>query len=153
MKHPYEDILSLPRPVSTRHAPMSLWDRAAQFSPFAALTGYDAAVAETARLTESPIELDVDAAAEINERLLFLRTHLSDSPRITVTHFVPDDRKSGGAYVTITGIVRKLDSLNQWLLLEDGTRIFFGDILAMESPLFPALTKETAPLLDEEDIK
>lgn len=140
MKHPYEDILNHPRPVSKKHLPMSLWDRAAQFSPFAALTGYDAAVAETARLTETPIELDVDAKAELNEKLLFLQRRIS--PQVTVTYFVPDDRKAGGTYVTVTGVVRKLDSLNQWLLLEDGTRIFFGDILDLESPLFPAASRE-----------
>lgn len=150
MKNPYEDIWDLPRPISKTHAPMSLMDRAAQFSPFAALTGYDAAVAETARLTQQPLELDVDAMAEINEKLLFLRAHISQSPQVTVTYFVPDNRKAGGAYVTVTGAVRKLDSLSHYLLLNDGTRIFFGDILAMESPLFPALSKETPPFGEED---
>lgn len=141
MKHSYEDILNLPRPVSKTHVPMSLLDRAAQFSPFAALTGYEAAVAETARLTERPLELDVDAKAEINEKLLLLRTHITQSPQVTVTHYVPDDRKAGGAYVTVTGTLRRLDSLNKWLLLDDGTRIFFGDILTLDSPLFPSIPK------------
>lgn len=141
MKHPYEDILHLPRPVSQKHAPMSLQDRAAQFSPFAALTGYDAAVAETARQTEQPIELDVDAKADLNEKLLFLHDHILKSPTVTVTYFTPDDRKIGGTYVTVTGRVYKLDSLNKWLLMEDGTRIFFGDILILESPLFPTLSR------------
>lgn len=143
MKHPYEDILNLSRPVSKTHPPMSLLDRAAQFSPFAALTGYDAAVAETARLTERPLELDVDAKAELNEKLLTLRTHLSQSPQITVTYFVPDDRKAGGSYVTVTSTVRKLNSLEKWLLLEDGTRVFFGDMISLEISLFSSPSKES----------
>ncbi len=142
MKHPYEDIINLPRPVSKTHAPMSSLDRAAQFSPFAALTGFDAAVAETARLTEHSLELDVDAQAELNEKLLSLSTQLSRSPQVTVTYFVPDDRKAGGAYVTVTGTVRRLDSLNKWMLLEDGTRIFFGDILSLEGPVFSPTARE-----------
>lgn len=142
MKSPYEDIIRLSRPVSKNHKPMSLQDRAAQFSPFAALTGYDAAVAETARLTQTALELDVDAQADLNEKLLFLQRRISQGPRITVTHFVPDAYKAGGAYVTTTGILRKLDSLGKWLLLEDGTRIFFGDIASLDSPIFPSLSKE-----------
>ncbi len=143
MKFPYEDIINLPRPVSKAHAPMSLSDRAAQFSPFAALSGYEDAVEETARLTQRPIELDVDAKADINEKLVLLYAHLAQSPQVTVTYFAPDTRKAGGAYVTVTGPVRRLNRLDKWLLLEDGTRIFFGDILTLESPLFPALPKET----------
>lgn len=150
MKSPYEDIIHLPRPISKTHIPMSLQDRAAQFSPFAALTGYDAAVAETARLTETAMELDVDAQAELSEKLLLLQRRISQAPSVTVTHFVPDLRKAGGTYVTTTGILRKLDSLNQWLLLEDGTRIFFGDILSLDSPIFPALPREIPPIPSEE---
>lgn len=145
MKSPYEDIIHLSRPISKNHPPMSMQDRAAQFSPFAALTGYDAAVAETARLTETALELDVDAQAELSEKLLILQRRLSQAPQITITHFVPDNRKAGGTYVTTTGALRRLDNLNQWLLLDDGTRIFFGDIASLDSPIFPALPKEISP--------
>ena len=133
MKHPYEDILSLPRPVSKAHAPMSLLDRAAQFSPFAALSGYEDALAETARLTETPIELDVDAKADINEKLVCLQTHIAQSPQVTVTYFEPDIWKAGGAYVTVTGIVRKLNPLEKWLLLDSGAKVFFGMFLCHSS--------------------
>ncbi len=150
MSSPYEDIIHLSRPISKTHAPMSLMDRAAQFSPFAALTGYDAAVAETARLTETAMELDADAQAELSEKLLLLQRCLSQAPQVTVTHFVPDNRKAGGAYVTTTGTLRRLDSLNQWLLMEDGARIFFGDIASLDSPIFPSLPKETLPVQPED---
>lgn len=146
MKFPYEDILNLPRPVSKAHAPMSLLDRAAQFSPFAALTGYEDALAETARLTQTPIELDVDAKAEINEKLQCLQGCIAQSPFVTITYFEPDIWKAGGAYVTVTGTVRKMNSLEKWLLMEDGTRIFFGDILTLDSPLFSSMAKERGTL-------
>lgn len=142
MRSPYEDIIHLSRPVSKTHAPMSLLDRAAQFSPFAALAGYEDALAETARLTETPIELDVDAKADLNEKLVCLQAHIAAFPQITVTYFEPDLWKAGGAYVTVTGTVRKLNSLEKWLLLDNGTRIFFGSILSMEGSVFSGISRE-----------
>ncbi len=136
MTNPYEDILYLPRPVSQTRARMSLLGRAAQFSPFAALTGFDGAVAETARLTREKICLDVDAWTELNRKLLWLRDTLEDMPKITVTYFVPDQRKEGGAYVTAEGRVQRMDTVEKWLVLEDGKKIPFGDILNVEGELF-----------------
>lgn len=151
MKKAYEDIICLSRPVSKAHVPMSLLDRAAQFSPFAALSGYEDALAETARLTEAPIELDVDAKADLNEKLVCLQTHIAQSPQVTVTYFEPDIWKAGGAYVTVTDAIRRLNSLEKWLLLDNGTKIFFGDILALESPLFPTLVRKESPFLSEKE--
>ena len=94
----YDDIIRLSRPVSEKHPRMSMTDRAAQFSPFAALTGYDAAVQETARRTDARIELDEDAKEEIDRRL----RQLQPGEPVTVTYFRPDDRKAGGAYLTVT---------------------------------------------------
>ena len=130
----YEDILYLPHHVSGTRRQMSMTDRAAQFSPFAALTGYDAAIRETARLTDSSVDLEGDEKAVLNGRLQLLSRCLDREPRITVTYFVPDRRKSGGAYETVEGRVRKIDPLEQALFLEDGTHIPFDRIRYLEEP-------------------
>ena len=113
----YDDIIDLPHHVSETHPPMSRADRAAQFSPFAALTGYDAAVRESARVTEQRIELDEGVKAELNARLNCILEHLSEHPQVSITYFMPDEKKSGGAYRTVTGAVRKLDSFAKTLSL------------------------------------
>ena len=125
----YEDIINLPHPVSRTRVRMSPMDRAAQFSPFAALTGYDAAVEETARLTCQRIELDEDARIELNEALVELARRLAESPKAAITHFVPDERKAGGSYVVTEGVVRRIYSQEGYLTLEGGFAIFFRDIL------------------------
>ena len=102
---------------------MSNQDRAAQFAPFAALTGYDGVLAETARLTDRELILDMGAEAELDEKLRMLRDELHQCPQITLTYFQPDNRKSGGAYVTITGRVKKLDEYENVLILSDGTTV------------------------------
>ena len=119
----YEDIIHLSRPVSPRHLPMSHYDRAAQFAPFAALTGYDAVIAETARLTDGEMFLDVGAEAELDGKLREIREQLHQHPRVTVTYFRPDSRKQGGAYVTISGKVKKIDEYAQTLVLTDNTAV------------------------------
>ena len=123
----YEDIIRLQRPVS-RRAPMSRTDRAAQFSPFAALTGYDAVIAETGRLTESCTELDESRMAELNGVLQKILEREDTRPHVVLTYFREDDRKVGGAYLRINGRVRKLDICQGRLLLEDGTAV---DILQL----------------------
>ena len=129
MKGPYDDIIQMPHHVSATRKPMSLLDRAAQFSPFAALTGYDAAIRETGRLTDNAVDLDVDGKAMLNETLQRLSGLQETRPEVTVTYFVPDDRKTGGAYTKVTGCVKKLDPNTQILLLTDGTEIRFSRIL------------------------
>lgn len=129
MKGPYDDIIHMPHHVSATRKPMSLLDRAAQFSPFAALTGYDAAIRETGRLTDNAVELDTDGKAMLNETLQRLSELQETRPEVTVTYFVPDERKTGGAYTKVTGCVKKLDPNTQILLLTDGTEILFSRIL------------------------
>lgn len=132
----YDDIIDLPHHVSETHPPMSRADRAAQFSPFAALTGYDAAVRETARVTERRIELDEGVKAELNARLNCILEHLSEHPQVSLTYFVPDEKKSGGAYRTVTGTVRKLDSFAKTLTLTDGTVVPMEEMVHVEGDLF-----------------
>jgi len=115
---------------------MSMLDRAAQFSPFAALTGYDAAIRETGRRTEQRIELDEDAKAVLSDRLRLLHAHLEESPTVQITYFVPDACKEGGAYVTVTGCVRVIDLHRRVLRMADGSAIPMGELLRIEGELF-----------------
>ena len=128
MKLPYDDIIHLPHHVSQNHPQMPLRDRAAQFAPFAALTGYEAALGETARLSVERRELDAQEAEELNRRLTELAARLPDHPEMTVEYFVPDDRKAGGAYVTVTGRVRHISVPEKTLVLEDGAVISLEDV-------------------------
>lgn len=132
----YDDIINLPHHTSVRHPPMSMRQRAAQFSPFAALTGYGAAVNETARLTEEAVTLDEDTLILLDERLHVLLAHLDERPIVTVTHFVPDERKDGGRYVDVTGAVEKIDEYEKIIVMEDGTRIGWGRVAMIEGGCF-----------------
>lgn len=132
----YDDIINLPHHVSSRRAPMTMIDRAAQFSPFAALTGYDAAIQETGRLTEGYIHLDESSKESLNERLQLIQESLDAQPEITVTYFQPDERKTGGAYVSVTGTVKKIDEYNQGIIMTDGTAICFEYIYFITGELF-----------------
>lgn len=137
--HEYDDIIDLPHHVSATRPRMSMIDRAAQFSPFAALTGYDAAIKETGRLTDERIELSEESRATLDRKQQLLVECLADHPEVSVTYFIPDERKSGGEYVTVTGIVKKVDDYQRLLLLTDGTKIPLDDILDLESELFHGL--------------
>lgn len=128
MKTPYDDIIRLPHHVSQNHPQMSMHDRVAQFAPFAALTGYEAAVGETARQTTERRELDAQEAAELNRRLTELAARLPDRPEVTIEYFVPDDRKAGGAYVSVIGVVRNISVAERLLVMEDGTEIPMEDV-------------------------
>ena len=119
----YEDIISLERPVSRTHPPMDRADRAAQFSPFAALTGFEDALPETGRLTDFRRELDEDEIQILDEKLREIRERIREHPRAAVTYFKPDGKKDGGAYVTVEGNVKRLDIVEGNLIMEDGTRI------------------------------
>lgn len=107
MTNPYDDIINLPHHTSTSRPRMSTHDRAAQFSPFAALTGYESAITEAGRLTDKRFELDEYVKADLNERLCKLRDHIDEQPDVSIVYFQPDDKKSGGAYITVTGGVKK----------------------------------------------
>ena len=116
---------------------MSAHDRAAQFSPFAALTGHDDAIKETARLTDKKIELDETTKTMLNEKFNFIMEHIYDQPEITVTYYIPDTLKSGGMYVDFIGKVKKYDYLNRILCFLDTTEIKVDDILEIDSKIFP----------------
>lgn len=142
MSNPYEDIINHSHHVSKSHPQMPMADRAAQFSPFAALTGYDAAIQETGRLTEERITLDEEVQAVLNRKQFLLNAHISDKPEITVTYFVPDERKSGGAYVTVTGNLKRMDETERLLYLTNGQKIRLDDIADINSPLFRNMDME-----------
>ena len=125
----YEDIIALPHHVSASHPQMSLADRAAQFSPCAALTGYEDAIDESARLTEEQIELDENAREELDEKLRQIRECGEAHPEITVTYFQKDARKDGGAYVTLTDRVKKIDEYARMISFMDGTVVRIENIL------------------------
>ena len=129
-EHRYDDIIGLPHHVSATRRPMSRESRAAQFSPFAALTGYDDAVRETARLTEMPVELDESRRAELSEVLRQL--HERERPAARITYFVYDLHKAGGAYVTAEGPVKKVDPVYHTVTMADGIMIDMEDIVAVE---------------------
>lgn len=133
----YNDIIHLPHPTSARHPRMPLSDRAAIFSPFAALTGHGAAIVEAARLTDRKIELDEDSKAALDEKQRYLEEIISQQPEITVTWFKPDVKKDGGSYVTATGILKRTESIERVMLLTDGTKIPLDDIIDIEGGCFP----------------
>ena len=129
--HRYDDILELPHPVSSRHAPMSLTDRGAQFSPFAALTGFGAAIDETGRLTDVRIEISEEEKERLNRKLLYLHQQFI-CPEITVAYFLPDEKKEGGAYIRVTGKLQKIDRLTQHIVLDDGRQIPMENLVEID---------------------
>lgn len=135
----YDDIINLPHFVSKKHPQMSIRDRAAQFSPFAALTGYDAEIKETARLTDRRIELDEDVLDKLNERLSILRKCLDDGdvdPEVRIAYFEKDLRKDGGRYITLSGRVKKIHEYRNVVIFEDGTEIPVHDIIDIDGDMF-----------------
>ncbi len=142
MKNPYEDIINLPNYKSTRHPRMSNHDRAAQFSPFAALTGYYSAINETARLTDKRVELDEYIKAKLNERLSIIQDHIDENPQVSITYFQPDKNKSGGKYITVDGYVKKIDELRHVVMMQDNSKILIDDIIEISSELFSSLRYE-----------
>lgn len=130
MSFPYKDILHLPYPRPSKRAKMSMVERAAQFAPFAALTGYDSAIAETARLTGQRAELDESEKTRLDETLCSLSA--ASCKKITITHFVSDLRKEGGQYVKTTSCIKKIDTCNRRLVLSDGQTIALDDILELD---------------------
>ena len=130
-EHRYDDIINQPHHVSKTRPQMSMHDRAAQFSPFAALTGYDDAVEETARLTDEQYELSEDARNKLDEQLRLIADRIDEQPDVEVTYFVPDPLKEGGKYVTTKGRVRIIDEYAREIVFADGTRIGLDAISGM----------------------
>ena len=126
-----QELLEMERPVPARHAPMRRCDRAAQFAPFAALSGFDETVQEAGRLTQAQIELAENEREALNDALVRLAARLPEQPEVRLTYFQPDAKKSGGTYRTILTRVRRLDANAQVLVLTDGTRIPFDALLSI----------------------
>ena len=135
----YGDIINLPHHVSIKRPRMTVIDRAAQFSPFAALTGYDAAIKETARLTDERLELDDYSANALSDRLQIIAERIAEQPEIAITYFQPDIRKSGGSYVTATSAVKKYDEHKRIVIMADGTTIPIDEIVGIEGAIFETL--------------
>ena len=136
----YDDIIDLPHPVSRRHPQMPLSDRAAQFAPFAALTGHDEAIKETARLTDSFVELSEEQREKLDKRLQVLLAEMEEDPlrehEIQGTYFQPDARKDGGAYVSVSGKVKKVDVYRRQIFFADGTALPMDNLISIEGELF-----------------
>ncbi|MCI8423344.1 MAG: YolD-like family protein [Lawsonibacter sp.] len=132
MTDKYDDIIDLPHHVSATYSHMSMSDRAAQFQPFRALTGYEDTIQETARLTDKKIELTEEQKAILDSRLQELADRIRNHPRAAITYFQPDKKKNGGAYICITGQLKKMDVYAGVLILVDGKRISIDDILNLQ---------------------
>ncbi len=135
----YNEIIYLPHHVSKTRPQMPMSDRAAQFAPFAALTGYDAAIKETGRLTDERIELDVEALSALDMKYQLLMEALDEAPEVTITYFQPDERKAGGKYVSAVGAVKKIDDFERRITMQDGVKIPMDDVLSIEGELFSVL--------------
>lgn len=138
-KHPYDDILHLQRHISNNREHMSALDRAAQFAPFAALTGFDRAIKETARLTDQRIELDEAAKVILDERLRIVQEQLNRKQEIEFVFFQPDEMKAGGAYISVRGTVKKIDGYERAVVMQDGTRIPIEEIVDITGEIFQSV--------------
>lgn len=141
----YDDIIMLPHPVSKKHMPMSIYNRAAQFAPFAALTGYEDAVHETARRTDSKIILDEDAKDILDKKMLWIQEHIEEKPEVQLTYFVADEKKEGGTYMTLKGHIAKIKSYEQSVLLQEGEQIAIADITDIQGEIFDLLVSQEIP--------
>lgn len=139
MNRKYNEIMGLPHHVSKTRPQMPMSDRAAQFAPFAALTGYDAAIKETGRLTVERIELDVEALSALDMKYQLLVEALDEAPEVTITYFQPDERKAGGKYVSAVGAAKKIDDFERRITMQDGAKIPMDDVLSIEGELFSVL--------------
>ena len=139
MNRKYNEIMGLPHHVSKTRPQMPMSDRAEQFAPFAALTGYDAAIKETGRLTDERIELDVEALSALDMKYQLLMEALDEAPEVTITYFQPDERKAGGKYVSAVGAVKKIDDFERRITMQDGAKIPMDDVLSIEGELFSVL--------------
>lgn len=135
----YADIISLPHHELTTRQRMTLINRAASFSPFAALTGYDEAVKETARLTDARFDLDDSTKLVLSDKLQLAMEMADHEPTITVTYFVPDQKKAGGAYVDYTGIIKRIDEYERKVIFVDKTSIPIDDIYAIEGEIYKGM--------------
>lgn len=136
MRKSYNDMVGLPHPVSRRHPPMARIKRAAQFAAFDALTGFGAAIAEAGRETEEKLESSEDMIDMINARLAVIGQHINEEPSVSVTYFLPDKKKPGGQYVTVSGNVKRLDGIKCAIIMADGKTIPMEDVRYLDGDLF-----------------
>ena len=136
MTEPYDDIIHLPHHVSATRAHMPVMDRAAQFSPFAALAGYANAISETARLTSERIELDECMKIALSDRMQLIADRIKERPEVAITYFQPDAKKDGGAYLTMIDTAKKVDSSEQIIVMSNGTVIPFDEIIGIDGQIF-----------------
>ena len=141
-RFPYEDIVDLPHHISKKHPQPTMADRAARFAPFAAITGYEEMVLEEARVTDERIEMDESSKAALNEKLNMILEFIDEQPEVSITYFEPDKRKAGGAYVTVTGTVKRIDEYEHLVIMTDGKKINIDEIYNLQSELFCSLGLE-----------
>ena len=141
-RFPYEDIVDLPHHVSRKHPQPTVADRAARFAPFAAITGYEEMVLEEARVTDERIEMDESSKAALNEKLNMILEFIDEQPEVSITYFEPDKRKAGGAYVTVTGTVKRIDEYEHLVIMTDGKKINTDEIYNLQSELSYSLGVE-----------
>ena len=132
----YDDIINLPQHISKKHPQMSLYARSAQFAPFAALTGYEEAVKETARETNERIDIEDELKSILDGKLQIILEQIKNHPEISITYFIADSKKNGGEYVTVTGLVKKVDLYNQYIYLIDYTEIPINEIIDISGDIF-----------------
>ena len=141
-RFPYEDIVDLPHHISKKHPQPTMADRAARFAPFAAITGYEEMVLEEARVTDERIEMDESSKAALNEKLNMILEFIDEQSEVSITYFEPDKRKAGGAYVTVTGTVKRIDEYEHLVIMTDGKKINIDDIYNLQGELFYSLGLE-----------
>ena len=134
MTDKYSHIIDLPHHVSKVRPQMTMYQRAAQFAPFAALTGHGAAIRETARLTDKEIELSESECDILNQKIKELLAHLDEHPHASITYFIPDPHKEGGKYTTHSGTIKSWDDYEQKITFDDGTQIKTNEIIDIKSP-------------------
>lgn len=132
----YDDIINLPHHISQKHPQMSLYVRSAQFAPFAALTGYEDAIKQTSRETSEKIDIDDELKSILDSKLQIIMEQIKNKPEISITYFIPDLKKNGGSYITVTGIVKKIDLYNQHIYLANDTEIPINDIINISGEIF-----------------
>lgn len=147
MTETYDDIIHLPHHVSKRHPQMSLYNRAAQFAPFAALTGYEEAIIETARLTAPKVDMMEDNQQLLDRKLALLSRSLREQPTVSITYFQPDKKKSGGQYLTVTGVIKSIHDSERVILMADGKSVSIDTIISIDGDIF---SSEEYPSPDNE---
>ena len=139
---PYEDIVNMPHHVSKKYPQPTMADPASRFAPFSAITGYEQMVLEEARVTDDRIEMDESSKAALNEKLNMILEFIDEQPEVKITYFEPDKKKAGGAYVTVTGTVKRIDEYEHLVIMTDGKKINIDDIYNLQSELFYSLGLE-----------